>query len=75
MAAAIEIFKSGDLAIVRTKNGTVIVGNELQQLGDDHFRVGFSFKEGPVFDSSIDCSGSEIIQIVRRDVTIWFNRG
>jgi hypothetical protein len=66
--------KSGDLYLVQTSNGTLIVGDSVEELGFDHYRVSFAFKEGMVFESSVDCKSKEIRQVIRNGVAIWFNR-
>lgn len=67
--------KAGDLYIVLTENGTLVVGNGVEKVGEDMYRVYFSFKEGPIFDSSYLCRSADIKQIVRNGIAIWFNRG
>lgn len=66
--------KQGDLYIVQAENGTLFVGNAVEKIGNDLYRVYFSFKEGMIFDSSVECSASEIKQVVRKGIAIWFNR-
>lgn len=67
--------KTGDLYLVQTENGTLIVGNAVEKTGDDRYRVYFSFKEGMIFDSSVDVREAEIRQVIRNGVAIWYNRG
>ncbi len=71
-----DTFRTGDLVIVVTEHGNVYAGEGCERIGDDLFRVFFSFKErGMVFDSSVEAKSSEIRQIVRKGTAIWFNRG
>lgn len=74
--AARAVFKRGDTIIVVTENGTVFVGNAMEKISETSTRVYFSFLEdGKIFDSSVFAKPSEIRQIVRNGIAIWFNRG
>lgn len=71
-----EVYRPGDLVVVVMENGTLFVGDHVEETGAGWYRVGFQFMEdGKIFESALGCREGEIKQVVRGPVTVWYNRG